>query len=154
MNPLRTVLSLFAALLLSSCARNPGPFDRKLLEALVEQVRVQQIAPGETKEFRLVDMKDAKSLRSVGRGQTFPRGENMGRVWAERAADRTLKVVIETQDLGHAGEYGFAYSDSALQPISAAGQAWMTLDVPGKLVFVQPQMKIDDHWWQVLNNLD
>jgi hypothetical protein len=70
-------------------------------------------------------------------------------------ADSKLKVVVETRDLGHAGEYGFAYSEV---PLAAGppggGSNWSELDLPGRLKLVQPDMKIDDNWWQVCYNLD
>ena len=73
-------------------------------------------------------------------------------MWASATPGGELKVVIQTKDNGHAGEYGFAYSDVSLAPKASAG-AWSYLDVPGRLYLVQPKMKIDDHWWKVLNNL-
>ncbi|MHC4505338.1 MAG: hypothetical protein ACYTFI_18710, partial [Planctomycetota bacterium] len=76
-----------------------------------------------------------------------------GIVWAQMAKDGNLKVVIETRDLGHAGEYGFAYSDVPMSPRPFGGD-WFTLDVPGNLYLVLPGMRIDDNWWKVLNNLD
>ena len=64
-----------------------------------------------------------------------------------------LKVVIETRDLGHAGEYGFAYSEVPLIT-SPCRAIWLELDLPGHLTIAQPSMKIDDNWWEVLNNLN
>lgn len=69
--------------------------------------------------------------------------------------DGNLTVVIETRDLGHAGEYGFAYSDRPLSPEPFdGGGSWLRIDVPGDLNMVMPEMKIDGHWWKVECNLN
>ena len=133
--------------------QNPGSFYRKHFEAIVDQARSMAPPAGEPLLLRLDDPRDPKSLRKLKPGETFDRGQGAGNVWAELTAVGKLKVVIETRDLGHAGEYGFAYSDVPLEP-RPFGEDWFTLDVPGRINIVQPHMKIDDHWWKVLNNLD
>ncbi len=62
-------------------------------------------------------------------------------------------MVIETRDNGHAGEYGFAFSDVPLtkEPFMDSSN-WYRVDVPGHLYLVGEQ--IDEHWWSVLYNLD
>lgn len=132
--------------------QNPGYFDRVHLKAVVDQVRVMSIAPDREIQLRLDNPADPKSLRLVKPGETFPRGSGAGCVWA-KVNDDKLVVVIETNDLGHAGEYGFAYSDVPL-PSRPFGDDWFTIEAPGPINLVQPDMKIDDHWWKVLNNLD
>ena len=130
-----------------------GFFDRKHYEAVVAQVRTMSPAAGGEIQLRLDDPADPASLRKLKPGEFFHRGDGAGNVWARVAPDGKLKVVIQTRDLGHAGEHGFAYSDVPLTPTAWTG-AWSFLDVPGRLQLVQPDMKIDDHWWKVLNNLD
>ncbi|MCY3021996.1 MAG: hypothetical protein NTW87_23540 [Planctomycetota bacterium] len=132
--------------------RNAGPFDRERLAAVVAQVRLMGIAPNEEKELRLADLSRPGSLRAVQPNETFARGQGAGCVWAKVSADGKLTVVIETRDLGHAGEYGFAYSDAPLLP-KPFGKDWFTIDVPGHLNIVLPEMRIDEHWWRVLYNL-
>jgi hypothetical protein len=133
--------------------QNPGAFDRARLEAVVEQVRRSGLAPGETREFRLDDLREPASLRLRREGEVFGREQGAGSVWAERTRAGLLKVVIETRDLGHAGEYGFAFSEEPLAP-KPAGGGWYTIDVPGHLDHVLPDMRIDGRWWRVLYNLD
>jgi hypothetical protein len=135
--------------------QNPGRFDRKNLEAVVAYVRTSGIKPGQQSEFLISNLTDPRSIRPIKPHQGFTPGEDAGHAWADVAEDGKLKVVIETRDLGHAGMYGFAFSDSALSPKSTGGDNdWFTLDVPGRLNYVQRHMKIDDHWWEVINNLD
>lgn len=55
--------------------------------------------------------------------------------------------------MGHAGEYGFAYSEVPLMPVPLDAN-WSTVDVPGRLTIVGSDAQIDEHWWAVLNNLD
>ena len=130
-----------------------GGFDRGHFEAVVTQVRSMSLAAGDEVQLRLDDPSDPTSLRFLKPGETFHRGQGAGNVWARVTPSGELKVVIQTKDLGHRGEHGFAYSDVPLAPTAPAG-AWSYLDVPGRLKVVQPKMQIDDHWWKILNNLD
>lgn len=127
-----------------------GSFDRRRLEAIVAEVRRLQIAPGQQVTLRLAKLDDPGSLRPAG-DEPLVRGRGAGLVWAERTREGKLKVVIETRDLGHAGEYGYAYSEVPLRatPLDAN---WSTVDVPGTLNILEAQ--IDEHWWSVLYNLD
>ncbi len=135
-----------------SLQQNPGWFDRAHCEAVVARVRTLNLAPGEETSLRLDDPDEPKSLRLVRSDEQFARGDAVGNVWA-RSRNGHLTVVIETRDLGHAGEYGFAYSDEVLS-LEPFGDHWFTIDVPGKINIVQPDMKIDAHWWKVVYNLD
>jgi hypothetical protein len=133
--------------------QNPGPFDRERFQAIVQEVRAIGLKPGEEKELRLDNLSNPKSLRALKAEEQFHRGQGAGSVWAAMTEDGKLKVVVETKDLGHAGEYGFAYSDTRLSP-EPFGEGWLSLNVPGHLKLVQPKMQLDDHWWEVLYNLD
>ena len=50
---------------------------------------------------------------------------------------------------------GFAYSDDRLEaePDPNAPHSFL-LAVPGPMNQVEPEMRIDDHWWKVFDNLD
>jgi len=137
--------------------QNPGRFDRPLFEAIVAQVRQADLKPDIEQQFFLDDLSNAKSLRPLSDGEAMKllSGKGAGHVWARVSPHGALKVVIETRDMGHAGEYGFAYSDTALAPAPMEGDGnWFRVDVPGHLYIVVPKMKIDEHWWEVLNNLN
>ncbi|HSI11015.1 MAG TPA: hypothetical protein VK961_03175 [Chthoniobacter sp.] len=137
--------------------QNPGRFDRPQFEAIVAQVRQAGMKPGTEQQFFLTDFSDPKSLRPLSEGEAMKlfSGKGAGHVWAQLSPQGSLKVVIETRDLGHAGEYGFAYSDTALSPTPMDGGGnWYQVEVPGYLNIVEPRMKIDEHWWKVLNNLN
>ena len=137
--------------------QNPGRFDRPRFEAIVAQVRQASLKPDTEQQFYLDDLSDPKSLRPLSdeEAQKLLIGKNAGHVWGQISTQGALKVVIQTRDLGHAGEYGFAYSDTALTPQPMEGDdVWFRLDLPGRLYIVKPRMKIDTHWWKVLNNLD
>jgi len=135
--------------------QNPGPFHRQTMEAIVAQVRTSGLQPDKEEEFVVGSLSDPTSLRPWKQTPASSMAKAGNRVWAEISADGKLKVVIETRDLGHAGTYGFAYSDSPLSPKPFGPEGnWLLLDVPGDLNMVQPNMKIDDHWWKVLNNLN
>ena len=139
-------------LLLLPLSQNAGNFDRERLSAVVDRVRKSGIKPGGHREFLLSSSMDAASLRAANT-RDHVIGEGVGRVWAEVASSGALMVVIETRDLGHAGEYGFAYSDAEPKPV-ANGEGFWKLDVPGPLNQVNPKSKIDAHWWAVENLMD
>jgi hypothetical protein len=126
---------------------NPGPFDRSRFEAIVAAVRALGLKAGKLAELRLDDFADPKTLRPIKAGEVFERGQGAGCIWAEVTADGALRLSIETRDRGHAGEYGFAYSDT---PLTSSGG---TIDVPG-LCYADPSMQIDAHWWKVEYRLD
>ena len=136
--------------------QNAGPFDKALFTAVVERVRQLGIKPGEQLKLRLDKLTDPKSLRRLkSPNETFDRGTGAGTLWAERTAEGKLKVVIETRDLGHAGEYGFAYSDVPLSPLTGLhGEACPAIEVPGPLSAPCGRRKIDDHWCEVENPRD
>jgi hypothetical protein len=112
-----------------------------------------ELEPDRDHALRIDDLTKPQSIRFLKPEEAFRRGQNAGNVWARRSSNGKLSVVIETRDLGHAGEYGFAYSDVALSP-RPFGASWLEIDVPGPLSLVLPNMKIDDNWWKVVYNLD
>lgn len=137
--------------------QNAGRFDRPLFEAIVAQVREAGLKPGVETQFFLDDLSNPKSLRLLSDGEAMKlySRKGAGHVWAQVSPQGGLKVVVETNNMGHAGAYGFAYSDSALSPAPMDGEGnWFRVDVPGPLYIVVPKMKIDEHWWEVLNNLN
>lgn len=149
------VVMLGSYALYSWLAAGPGEFDHQRFEAIVAEVRRRQLPTCATCviTFRLDDLSNPQSLRPWGAEETAQRGEGAGRVWANRTEDGKLKVVIETRDYGHAGEYGFAFSDVPLKKEPFMGSSdWYRIDVPGDLYLVREQ--IDEHWWSVLYNLD
>jgi len=130
-----------------------GRFDRPRFEAIVKEVRRYPIAPGKEVDLRLDDISNPRSLRPRGDDELILRGKGVGNVWAARTVGGHLKVVIETKDSGHAGEYGFAYSEEPLTP-HRLDENWSTIAVPGPINIVESNAQIDAHWWSVLNNLD
>ena len=127
-------------------------FDRRKLEAVVEEIRRRPIRPEEVVALR-IDPTVTGSVRLVEARERVVRGRGAGWVWATRTKEGHLKVVIETRDMGHLGEYGYAYSEVPLTLVPL-DEHWSTVDVPGRLSLVAPDAKIDDHWWAVVYNLD
>ncbi len=109
--------------------QNPGPFDQKKMEAIVERARLMHVPPGEEKDFQVPDLADPKSLYRNGRVQ----------VWVSK--EGKLTVLIETNDMDHAGSYGFAYSEES-PPNLNEFDGWL------------PEGQINAHWWKVANHLD
>src|SRR5262249_55021345 len=121
----------------------------------VAKVRTFQLKPDEPVTLRLDTLSDPQSLRLVKPNEIIQRGQGAGMVWAKINASGALKVIIATKDLGHAGEYGFAFSDTPweLKP-DEHSHGWYTIDSPGKSFMPMPEMKIDAHWLRVEYNLD
>ena len=142
------VVGAFALHLLPTAGR----FDRRRFEAAVEEVRRRPIRAGGAVALRL-DPNAPDSVHLIEAEEELVRGGGAGRIWATRTKEGHLKVVIETRDMGHAGEYGFAYSEVPLMPVPLDAN-WSTVDVPGRLTIVGSDAQIDEHWWAVLNNLD
>lgn len=151
--------------------QNAGPFNRKNLEAIVAEVRARRLTPGESADLRLDDIYKPRSLHLRKKDEGVERCQGKGNVWASMTTAGKLKVVIETSDQGHAGEFGFAYSDEPLSLIpdqsppdpfadspSAERRPSTALEcyhlgVPGRLDFSAPRLRIDRHWWEVYKGL-
>ena len=131
-----------------SSIQNAGHFDRAHFEAIVAEVRARGLIPGESADFRLDDISSPRSLRPLKSDEMQRRGENAGSVWAAVTVDGKLKVVIETKDLGHAGEFGFAFSEEPLSPKKPDDyHESPRLSLPSPLDL--PLRKIDNRWWEV-----
>jgi hypothetical protein len=74
-------------------------------------VRTRVTEAGRLYEFRLDTRLDPQSLSLVTPHAQRTRGDGRGLVRASMNATRALVVSIETRDDGHAGEYGFMYTD-------------------------------------------
>lgn len=137
---------------LSAVYQAAAGFDRAYLEAIVAEVRRRPFPAGQEATFRLADPSDPRTLRAAD-GEELRRGGGAGLVWARRTAEGKLQVTIETRDLGHAGEYGFAYSELTLGLTQLPGDgSWQQTDVPGRLTILGK--RIDERWVEVLYNLD
>lgn len=138
--------------------QNAGFFNRDRMEAIVAEVRAyEELAAGEEGEFLLRDVTEPTAMQMVyvterpsdagtvklRRGPAYdsmmnPKG---ARVCAARSSTGALAVAICTRNMGHAGEYGFAYLEHD------------NLDVPGGMFMYEPESKVEEHWYRVLNDL-
>jgi hypothetical protein len=159
MTPRTTRLGWLVAVALAACTavvvmfKQRSPIDQEQYEPLIAQLRAQGMRPGETREFWWEPEAGPKSVRPYDSAGRPTRGKGAGHIWVRVLDTGGLQVVVQTRDMGHAGEYGVAYLDDPLLP-SPSGNGWYTLDVPGHLNIVQPPMQMSAHWWQVLHNLD
>jgi hypothetical protein len=137
-------LALVGALFVGGCIwrmkAEINRFDRPKLEAVVALVRALNLPPGK-EHFLSVDSLENPTMV---RPYTDHRGH---RVWAETGPSGKLSMAIETVDHGHAGHFGFAYSDEPLTLLK--GTYGDFVSVPGSLSVAYPDGRIDDHWWQV-----
>jgi hypothetical protein len=144
---LRCILIIGTLLVLSACDRtSTGPFDRKQMESLVSQVRLQRFE-GE-KTFYWQEISGTAKLVADNRGK---------RVWAIHNENQQLTVVIHIWGGSHWGAAGFAYSDVPFVRSESQLEAppgGCTLDLPGPLRAAYPQKQIDAHWWPVFDNVN
>jgi hypothetical protein len=128
--------------LLSSCGDSgAGPFHRKDMENLVDQVRRQKF--------------DGEKIFAWNAGAGLPTllpwGSGGQQVFAKRDHSGVLTVVILTAGGGHYGACGFAYSDRPFAPTpDKTGR--VALDVPGPMRASFLKLRIDDHWWEVFDD--
>lgn len=78
--------------------------------ALVDALEQHGIQPGERARFRVQQIDDPSTLQPLAADEVIERGRGAGCIWASRDEGGALSVWIETLDLGHAGEYGYAWS--------------------------------------------
>jgi len=147
--------TIFFADLICFVPRDAGPFHRAEMESLVVQVRSQKFEG--KKGFIWTEQSGVATL--LPKPQTGAAYIFESRwVEAERGADQHLKVVIVTDDEGHAGTYGFAFSDVPLPPTPDENypedKSRLQLDVPSPVCFSYPRMQIDAHWWEVFDDLE
>ncbi len=123
-----------------------GPFEKPRFQAVVEEVERRGINPGDRLRLHLDRMDDPGSLRPQ-RDEDRDRGAGTGNVLAIRKPGGELIVVIETKDHGHAGEYGYAYSE--IPPSTQANSKLFRLDPEENLSCTDPDWEIEKNWWKV-----
>ena len=125
-----------------------GRFDRAKMEGLVAQVRNEKFS-GERQFYWTAVSGTLAISTSTAAGYRI--------LWAERAEDQNLKVIIWTNGGGHTpSAYGFAYSDvpDSLTFFSSGPNSTIShpttaaFDVPG----LHLMKRLDAHWWEVHDN--
>ncbi len=96
-------------LVLAGCGA--GRFDRDRMDAVVTRVRPMLVVPDHMYRFRLDDDLDPATLAPVAEGAILGRGDGRGLIRAAADGLHRIAVSIETRDDGHAGEYGFMFTD-------------------------------------------
>jgi hypothetical protein len=131
--------------------RHNVPFDQHRLEAMVDAVKAWGIKPGEDFELRFDRMNDPRSLRFLPRWpvENIRRGKEGGDVWVSRDPNGKLTVIIETKDLGHAGQFGYAYSE--IPPQKAGKDESLEFGENSNLRCTNAGWKVAANWWEVVN---
>jgi hypothetical protein len=129
--------------------RSNTAFDGACLNSVVGRIQAQGLRPGASLELRLEALSDAATLR--GRQPVDNRrGREAGNVWASRASTGELRVIVETVDNGHAGRWGYVYSE---RPPEHAPDG--TYEVGGEmsdyLGCTDLAHRVADRWWEAWN---
>jgi hypothetical protein len=153
------LIGLAVAALVLGLARyyflNSGPFDRPRFEAIVAQVRREELPAGQVREFKVENLADATTLRPLRQGEMLFDSDNVGHLWALRSSNGIYRVAVLTRDYGHFGRFGFANSDIPMRPEQDANGLWYLPDlIQIPINAASPDMKIDEHWWQVKSSGD
>jgi hypothetical protein len=99
-------------LLLVGCGA--GRFDRDRMDEVVAGVRPLLVVPNQVYRFRLADDLDAATLTPWPTSMRVGRGDGRGLVNAAIDEQTHIAVSIETRDEGHAGEWGFMFTDDGV----------------------------------------
>lgn len=140
------VLFVLQRLLFTSPSKWEFALHQKRYETLVQQVKQLNLKPGEQVSMRIDASLDPKSLRPAGQGSY---SSMVGKVAVRRSADGSYQMGLITRDEGHAGAYGYLYSETPLH--LGGGEVTGRVEAPGDLRFVREQIKV--HWWSAYNDL-
>lgn len=98
---------------------------------------------------------EVRRTLSTGTTQTTELTVHGRRVWAGYSEAGKLRVVILTNPRGHAGSYGYAYAEDALEPKPRGGEGgWGKFPTESPLDQIPGDGRIDEHWWRVEDHLD
>jgi len=122
-----------ALLVVAACG--PGHFDRDRMDAIVARVRPLVHDRARSHVFRVNDALDPSSLEPADH-ELIGRGDGRGRIRAGLDAGGKLTVSIETRDDGHAGEWGYMFSDPGAD----------THEFPGVVLEDQHEERVADGW--------
>ncbi|MCP4438615.1 MAG: hypothetical protein GY810_06685 [Aureispira sp.] len=131
------VLVVFAALV--ACSPNMKQYDD-----IVSKIKSFSIPENSTQRYRITDFGDIETLEAIADDVSFPRGQGAGTVWAHRTTNNLI-VYIETKDQGHAGEFGYAYSENGER------SGWPTEDF---VRYWSIDKQVSENWWRVSYRLD
>jgi hypothetical protein len=128
---------LVAELLLTSllsCLHGLNKYDR-----IVDVIKKLELPIGKLEKYKIEDFSYPFIIKKLPDSSTVVRGKGKGRIWVFKTKENLL-VFIETEDNGHAGEYGLAYSESGQFP------EWNN-DEWGE--FWSIGNKINSNWWNM-----
>lgn len=125
-------------ILMQGCAGSTSRY-----EPIVDQIEAMNLPEGQLKKFKVADFENPEVVLATETEKPV-RGQGKGMIWAAKLSGE-LVIFIETEDKGHAGEYGVAYSENGGVPAwdhDAWGEFWTT----GK--------QLNTQWWEISYRLD
>ena len=128
-----------------------GAFTEKRLNSIIRKLKTLNLKNGEEARFYLKDLNDPEGLLQISGDEKDFKLVRRINIWAMGMGDGRLKASIMTRNLGHAGYYGFAYSDIDL-PVTPYLDNEKTIDVPGPMSLVDE--KENSHWYRIYTNLN
>lgn len=130
--------TLFIVLLFSCSNRKNTSGDAKNYDNIIAEIKKMELPLGKLVKYRIETFSDISTIYKPSANFFSERGKGEGNICVLKTKENLL-IFIETDDHGHAGEYGVAYSENGQTPVwnDDDGEFW-TVDE-----------KINGHWWKI-----
>ncbi len=136
---IKLIFTLFLMVFLLSCSINTKEYDN-----IVVKIKSFEIPVGQLVRYKIADFSNTSTIKKLPDNYIAGRGTEKGHIWAFKTKQNLL-IFIETEDKGHAGQYGVTYSENGQTPLwnnDEWGEFWSTGE------------KINEHWWKIYFNVD
>ena len=111
----------------------------KKYENTIAEIKKQELQIGKLEKYKMEDFSNTSTIKKMPDDFNPERGNGKGCMWVFKTQSNLL-VFIETEDNGHAGEYGLVYSENGQLPVwnyDEWGERW-SID-----------KKINSNWWYI-----
>ena len=113
---------------------------------IVAKIKKENMAPGNIYRFKVGKLWDVDTIKRINENNL---GNQAGEIWGQRTKEGFYKISIIKKDRGHAGLYGYLYSELEIQKQE---DPYIKIITPGPLH--QLKAKINKNWWFVYSNLN
>ena len=136
MKILSAIVSTLGLLTLFSC---DGTCQTKRYENIIAEIKKHELLIGKLEKYKIEKFSNISTIKKLHDNYQSERGKRKGCIWVFKTKDNLL-IFIETEDNGHAGEYGIVYSEAGQPPIwnvDEWGEFWTVAE------------NINGNWWKI-----